>query len=486
MMKSRRAAHRRHRVVRHILFMVSVTIASAAWTQGPASAEDLGDILLRKGVITTDELRQAREEEKQKSAADESRLDMLRAKLPKWLDAITPFGDVRFRHEGFYQEDLHARNRFRLRARIGLTVNVSDEISATVRLATGNASDPISTNQTLDSTFSRKSINLDWAYLTLKPGKSFSIEPGWLTITAGKFGVNTYRASELVWDDDVAPEGATETLNLVERREGFLRGLRVNAFEWIVDEVSDGADPWIPGGQVVGEAALNGTATWSLGLADYYFDHVNLVARKFLNQFTDPPANTKTNSSFNNQLANTNSVVKDKNGKIVGYKSGFNVLNATTALDSPDPTGLGIPAGLFGDLAYNTEADGHNVGFYIGAGIGKAGRDWYHDALKNQGDWGMSYTYAWIEKDAVLSIFTYSDINEFSTPAAAAGSARPTQKGGTNLSAHILRFDYALLPNLQLTAKAHFINALDRKISNAALTENPTLVRTQLDAILKF
>jgi hypothetical protein len=86
----------------------------------------------------------------------------------------------------------------------------------------------------------------------------------------------------------------------------------------------------------------------------------------------------------------------------------------------------------------------------------------------------------------VLSIFTYSDINEFSTPAAAAGSARPTQKGGTNLSAHILRFDYALLPNLQLTAKAHFINALDRKISNAALTENPTLVRTQLDAILKF
>lgn len=474
-------------MIRAALFgMIIVIGGGAAWAEEAMSAKDLGDILLKKGVITEEELRQAREEEKQKQAAGESRLDALKAKLPKWLDMLTPFGDIRFRDEGFYQEDKTARNRFRLRARIGLNANVSDEISGTIRLATGNPNDPISTNQTLDSTFTRKSINLDWAYLTLKPGPSLRMEPGWFTITAGKFGVNAYRVSELVWDDDVAPEGATETVNLVDRREGFLRGLRVNAFQWIVDEVASGADPWIPAGQIVSETSLDGSAIWTLAFADFYYSHINAVARKYLNPYLNPPTNTQANPSFNNQLANSNSLVTNASGKILGYQSGFNVINATTELDSPNPFGLGLPAGLFGDLAYNTQADGRNVGWYVGAGIGNAGKDWYHDVLKNKGDWGVSYTYARVEKDAVLSIFTFSDINEFSTLPATPGASRPTQKGGTNLDAHIVRVDYVLLPNLQLTAKAFIENVLDRGISNAALTQNPTLVRTQLDARLRF
>src|SRR5437667_12035787 len=86
-----------------------------------AAAKDLGDILLKKGLITEDELRQAREEEKQKAAAEESRRDAIAAKLPKWLDMLTPFGDLRTRYEGFYENNRTAQNRFRLRARLGLT-----------------------------------------------------------------------------------------------------------------------------------------------------------------------------------------------------------------------------------------------------------------------------------------------------------------------------------------------------------------------------
>ena len=56
----------------------------------------------------------------------------------------------------------------------------------------------------------------------------------------------------------------------------------------------------------------------------------------------------------------------------------------------------------------------------------------------------------------------------------------------TNVQASVVRFDYVLFPNFQLTAKAHFINALDRSESNATLDGNATLVRTQLDAVLKF
>ena len=95
--------------IRAALFGMVILIAGDVVRADEApSTQDLGDILLKKGVITREELRQAREEEKQKEAAGESRLDALKAKLPKWLDMFTPFGDVRVRHEGFYQEDLHA------------------------------------------------------------------------------------------------------------------------------------------------------------------------------------------------------------------------------------------------------------------------------------------------------------------------------------------------------------------------------------------
>jgi len=423
--------------------------------------------------------------------------------LPKWLNYITPFGDIRLRDEGFYQEGAIARNRGRFRARIGLTANVSDEISGTVRLATGDPNDPISTNQTFTGAFNRKSINLDWAYLTLKPGKTFGLEPGWVTVTAGKFGLTNYRTSELVWDDDVSPEGATETLNLVDQRAGVLRGLRVNAFQWEVNEVSNGADGWMGGGQVVSDAAFGTLATATVGFADYNYQNLNQVARTYLSAYTGS-APFSVNSNQNTDLANSNDVVlsaKDANGhrEIIGYASGYNILNWTAELNSPDPFGLGVPAGLFGDVAYNSQADGHlvtfadgtrhqqndNVGFYAGVGIGNAGRDWYHNVLTNQGDWGLSYTYAWVEKDAVLSIFSFSDINQFST-AVPGSSSRATQNGSTNIISHILRFDYVLLPNLQLTAKAYVENVLDRKISDAALTGNPTLLRTQLDAMLRF
>jgi len=447
---------------------------SLAFCSGVAHAKDLGDILLKKGLITEDELKQAREEDKQKGAAEESRREAIVAKLPKWLEMITPFGDLRVRQEGFYEHHLVARNRFRFRARIGLTANVTDEASATFRLASGNSSDPISTNQDLTNVFSPKSINLDWAYLTLKPGKTFNIEPGLVTMIGGKFPVIAFKVSELVWDDDLAPEGFTETVNLLQEREGFLRGVRLNGFQWIVNEVSNGFDPWMGGAQGVVDTAFTDDVKLTLAFADYHYSNMNEVASRFL----DP-----SKSTFNSKLANSNTLTFSAPNAmgtttVTGYKTGFNEVNGSSELDFADPAGIGVPAGVFGDLVYNTQADGKNLGFYTGIGIGKAGRDWYHDSMKNPGDWGASYTYAWVEKDALVSLFTYSDW--------AYVQSKATQEGGTNAMGHIVRFDYALLQNLQLTAKMHFINALDRKSSVVQLTGNPTLVRTQFDILLKF
>jgi hypothetical protein len=456
-----------------------------------ASARDLGDILRDKGLITPEELRQARDEEKQKAtqeekekaAAEEKQKESILAKLPAWLNYIKLFGDVRGRYESFFQNDNIARNRFRVRGRFGLVASPSDEISGTVRLATGDSNNPVTRNQTFSNTFTQKPVNLDEAYLTLKPGKSFNLEPGWFTLTGGKFAANAYRVSELVWDDDLTPEGATETLNLVDQKDGFLRGFKVNTFQWVVDELSAQEDPWMGGGQVVAEMVPDSAAKWTFAFADYHYENLNAVAAKYL----DP--NSK---NFNNQLANTNRliVMRDANNKVTGvsgFVSKFNLISFATALDFPDVAG--IPAGVFGEFAYNTQADSRNVGFYVGAGIGQAGKDWYHNSLKKQGDWAVSYTYAWVERDAVLALFTYDDDFYYNGNTGSSSPNGPT--GGTNIDAHILRFDYMLLPNFQLTLKTHLINALDAQLDPSTTLfspykGNPTLVRTQLDAMLKF
>lgn len=451
----------------------------------PAYATDLGDILLKKGLITEEELKQAREEEKQKAAAEESRRESLLTRLPKWLDVITPFGDLRNRVEGFYGDNYHAQTRFRLRARVGLNANVTDEISGTVRLATGDSDDPISTNQTYGNTFTRKPFNLDWAYMTLKPGQTFGIEPGWGQIVIGKFNVLLAKESEMIWDDDLAPEGASETLNLWERREGFLRNIRVNAIQWEMNEVNNNNDSWIAGGQAAVDTAIGSAATWSASLADYNFIGMNQVARTYLSQYTTP-AGTDKNGNFNSSLANSNDVVLN-GSQITGYKYGFNLINVGTELDFTNPVGLGLPVGFWGDFVNNTQARGRDTGVAIGVGVGKAGRDWYHDNLKNPGDWGVAYTWEWVEKDAVVSLFSYSDF-QYQQPGT-------TQKGSTNVTGSILRLDYELFPNFQLTAKSHFINALDpgiatttnsNKVVGNPLVGNSTLTRFQFDALLKF
>jgi len=452
-------------------YMVALVVLSglAVCRATPARARDLGDILVEKGIITPEELRQAREEEKQKAAADESRRDAILAKLPKWLEMVTPFGDVRVRTEGFYADDLNARTRFRLRARLGVNVNPSDEVGATIRIASGNPDDPISTNQSFERTFTRKSINLDQAYLTVKPGKTLGLEPGWGSITGGKMGVNAYRTSELVFDDDLTPEGATETLNLIETREDVLRSLKVNAFQWVVDEVASAGDPWMIGGQVVADVAVPGNGPKiTLAFADYSYQDMDQVARKFLE---------RSSSNFNGQLASSNAFTRDEEGAITGFASNFNIVNGGGEVNFANVIGT-YGAGLFGEVAYNTQADSDGVGFATGVGFGSSGKDWYHNSLKAPGDWAISYTYERVEKDAVLALFSYSDIDYVTSSG--------TQKGSSNVQASILRLDYVLFPNFQLTAKAHFINVLDKSKSNANLDGNATLFRTQLDAVLKF
>src|SRR5690349_16244396 len=203
------------------------------------------------GQATQKQVEQSAEETKTAVAETKKGLE-----IPDWAKRTTVFGDVRYRHEGFYHQphvdgqDVTARNRDRIRARLGVRVAFSDELSATIRGASGNINDPISTNETLSGDFNRKNFNLDWAFLTFTPGQTFGIRPGAASVNIGKFPNPIFRVGEMVFDDDISAEGASQTFQLLDKPMGNLDQIKVHALEWTLNEVANREDSWMFGGQV--------------------------------------------------------------------------------------------------------------------------------------------------------------------------------------------------------------------------------------------
>src|SRR5216117_119586 len=370
--------------------------------------------------------------------------------LPDWLKRTTVFGDVRYRHEGFYHQPhkakqvIGARNRERIRARLGVKVAFSDEISATIRGATGDPNSPVSYNETLSGGFTRKHFNLDWAFLTFTPGASFGIRPGVASITAGKFPNPIFRVGQLVFDDDLAPEGASETFTLLSRPMGALDQVKVHALEWTFNEVSNNQDGWMFGGQV-NPSMHFGNLQLEAGLGQYWWLNADQIAQSL-----------NTNSSLTNTNLLTTQTVGGKT-TITGYQGAFNQSNATVAATWPNLVGT-QPLRAFADYVYNWQAatdDSHGV--MAGLTLGQT---------KTRGDWSVTGWWEHIGQEAAISSFTYDD---FGT-------------GGTNLEGPVAEINYQLLNPLTVTVRSHFTNFINRP---AGMT-NPTLTRLQLDAQVKF
>ena len=126
-----------------------------------------------------------------------------------WAEKIKINGDMRYRYESIDDDrknvgDADERNRSRLRARLGITAQVSDDVKAGFALATGTSGgDPISSNSTFGSSNSDKGIVLDQGYIAWKFYDN-------MTLTAGKTKVPYFKPgkSSLIFDGDLRPEGA--------------------------------------------------------------------------------------------------------------------------------------------------------------------------------------------------------------------------------------------------------------------------------------
>ena len=112
----------------------------------------------------------------------------------------------------------------------------------------------------------------------MTPGKSFNLRPGVVSFTGGKFPNPIFRVSELVFDEDLSPEGLSQTFQLLEKPIGDLDQVKVHALEWTLDEVANQQDAWMFGGQI-NPTAHFGTVQMEAGLGQYWWLNSDQIAQ---------------------------------------------------------------------------------------------------------------------------------------------------------------------------------------------------------------
>jgi Putative porin len=464
---------------RHAAIVAAGLFAAFA---APVPARTLEEILQEKGVIDSSEANEAKAAKEKEQAATEKIVSSIPT-LPDWLKMVTLFGDVRIRNESFFQDGTSDRIRQRFRLRFGAKVKPTDEIETGFKLASGNANDPISNNQTFTDEFTFKNINIANAYIKLTPYKSIGLDRPWVTLMGGKFDQPFYvppTPNQLVFDPDLTPEGFFETLKAVDEKEGFLRTVALNLGQFIFQENSNTGEAAIYGFQGLFTMAF-GEAVFNIAPADYYYVD---------------PSSIAVARNTNNQL-NISNFVQLSDGEIVGgtpidlSKAGPNqngmtsptvdpvtgqtipgqpititrLINPFNEVDIPMdiliPTGMpSWPVRLYGDYVINTDSRGSsaNRGYQGGFTIG---------SYKDPCDFFFSYAYESLETDAVISAFTNSDFG---------------RNGGTNTKANMLQAGYVLTKNFSLLSTAW----IDKPVVNVPGRNSNTDVRWQVDAITKF
>lgn len=416
---------------------VIVWLMWAGLLAGLAGADEISD--LRSQLQQQYEQMQQMQQRLSQLEAAQKQQDAAVAKLEesgplpenlKWLEKIKLYGDFRYRYEMVDEEGTDNRNRSRIRARLGLNAGINDEMDLGFRLATSEvwgdketSGDPVSTNQTLDDAFSKKSIWLDLAYFNWHP----ACIPG-LNVIGGKMEIPFYRVggSQLIFDSDLTPEGLAlqYTGSWTDQTSWF-----VNAGGFWADEVKSGAD----------------ASLWGLqaGLKHTWQDKSYLLGGASLYSF----GNIEGHRAF---------VTVDGKDKFFGnsssgglYANDYNL----TELFSEYGFALGPkPAAVFADYAVNTAAASEDAGWLVGAKYGKC---------KDIGSWELSYDYRDLEADAVVGAFSDSDFIG----------------GGTAGRGHRIGAAYQLAKNTQ-AGLTYFMNEKG--------ADEHDYNRLQLDVMFKF
>ncbi len=423
--------------------------------------------------------------------------------LERQIKGIGPLnfsGDVRLRAEPFFggpTNESQDRARARFRVRFNALADLGSQFKAGITLASGDINDPTTTNQTLTGFYTRKTIALDQAYA--------QYNPSWfrnLTLIGGKFRYPWYN-TELTWDKDLNPEGAAETIAF-KIDSPVLKRFAVIGFQLPFAEVAETAptDQRINqqityGGQVQTAWQLGPHVLFSAYSGFYDFHGADAVALALARANSKNPQTPLTGSlplaSGNPVQDSTYTTTATTVVTVAGTAYPTGVTNITGAqfaskfklfdniarfdVDTGHPK---VPVSFIGDYVQNMGAC-DNLANIIATPAStstatyktalnapcKANerRGYWGEVrvgrLQDKGDLQVGYTHIYIEREAVLGNFNYSDIRQ-----------------GTNVTQHRIDTFYQFDKNVQLG----FTALIGRPLAST----EPWLERLQFDSVFIF
>ena len=436
---------------------------------------------------------------KQNAGSSDERIRNLERQI-KGIGPISFSGDVRLRAEPFFggpSDESLERAHGRVRARFNALATLGEQFRTGFTLASGDINDPTTTNQTLTGFYTRKAVALDQAFVEFTP-KDF--KP--LTLTGGKFRYPWYN-TELTWDKDLNPEGAAETLAF-NLDTPVLKRFALVGFQLPFAEMAgtSATDKRITqaityGGQLQTTWQLAPRVTLSAytGYYDYRgSDSIALALARASSKNPQTPltgllplgvGNPVQDSTYTttaatiitvNKTAYPTGVTSITNAQ---FASKFGLFDNIARLDI-DTGHARVPLSFIGDYVQNTEAcdnlanlvavpantttqtfkrtlnspcnSHYRRGYWAEGTVGR---------LEKSGDFQFGYARIYIEREAVLGNFNYSDIRQ-----------------GTNVTQHRFISFYQWKPSVQLG----FTALVGRPLG----TTEPWLTRLQFDTIYIF
>ena len=433
---------------------VTALMALTPNTHAQSSVDALLNKLEQKGILTVDEAKELKTENQQDSVADFNKAFGSKITMPDWVTGYKLYGDFRGRYDdvstdipAFSGNDNNIRLRYRLR--VGLIVNMKDDLQVGFRLGTDDApsssnttgGNPLSNNTTLQGNASKKFIFVDAAY-----GKWTPINDGtWmLAATIGKMD-QPFNASYMLFDPDYTPEGgALQATYKINNNNS----LAFNGAAFVLDQANS-RGPFLYGAQAIWNANWTPKIGTSAGVAVYDIaNKANLKTTYDSNLGNSPLAGTTYAENFNPIVA-----------------SG----SATYTLDSFPLYPGAFPIKLAGEFMDNPGAANNNEGWNAGVTLGKSGK---------KGTWDFSYRYQQLEANAWWDQIVNDDNIALFPTSSTAGTA----VGGTNIKGHMVKFDYSIFDSLTFSFTC-YINDL---INNPVPSAKTSAVHAMVDLMWKF
>lgn len=429
------------------------------------------------------------------STAREERWADSRA-IPSWLRNISLEGDIRVRAQGeiFGEDNVAAevfrsqtdspawspdlvntetsRQRLTLRARLGASIKVSDDVSGGLRFVTaGSSGAPSSGSTTLGNHFNRLGISADRAWLRWEPHHSLRFEGGRIAVP--------FAGTDLLWPDDLSLDGvaARGEYTIASGLFAF-----ANAGVFPVEEFAiSKADKWLYGAQVGADWAVENNTQLRIGVGMYEFQNVEGI-RETLPPPTGPragttPYQTSQYPSGVRQRGNTLINLNDPTSTaapVWGLASKFRPINVTAGVSFShfDPYVLGVTFDYVKNTAFDladiqrragvifaTPLADRTVGYQLRAQIGKA-------KLSERGDWQAHLAFRKFERDAWIDAFTDTTWH----------------LGGTNYKGFSVGSAYTLDRNTTFGARWTSTRELDDGVRFLAVPTDPSSVSGNLSS----